>query len=51
MVIIQSKSGGASGGNYARISINDAPVEVDYNTHGHRRGLHIVVFHPINGKI
>ena len=51
LILIQVSSAGFKGGNFAKISINDAQVEVEKNDRGHDRGLHIVVIDPVNGEV
>ena len=50
-MVIQAQSSGFTGQNYAQITINDIPVQVEKNTNGHDRGLHIVVINPGDGHI
>lgn len=46
IVFIQATSAGYGAGNYAKISINDIPIEMDKNENDHFRGLHIVIIDP-----
>ena len=40
VVIVQASSAGFNGGNFAKITINDVPVEVDVNENNHDRGCY-----------
>lgn len=51
LMIIEVRSAGFEGGNKASISVNGKIVQVEKNSNGHFRGLHIVVIDPDNGKI
>ena len=48
--MIQASSSGYDGRCFAKITINDVPVDVDPNENNHHRGLHIVVINPSTGK-
>lgn len=50
-MVVKVDSAGFEGGNYARISLNDVPVEMALNENNHDRGLHIVTIHPASGKV
>ena len=50
-LVIQVSSGAHESGNFARITINDVPVEVEMNEHNHDRGLHIVLINSSNGQV
>ena len=42
-MVVKVESAGFNAGNFAKISINDVPIEVAENESGHFRGLHLVV--------
>ena len=50
-IIVQAQSAGYNGGNFAKIMINNTPVEVAKNESNHFRGLHIVVIEPNTGNV
>ena len=50
-LVVKVESAGFESGNYARISLNDVPVEMNLNENNHSRGLHIVTIHPSSGKV
>lgn len=49
-LVIQVSSAGFKAGNYAKITLNDVPVECHNNEHNHQRGLHIVIVNPHDGN-
>lgn len=52
MIVIQVHSAGHNAGNFAKVLINDAPVQpLPKNENGHHRGLHVVIIHPQTGKV
>lgn len=51
VLIVQAQSAGLNAGNFAKITVNDAPVEIEKNENGHHRGVHVVIINPSNGKI
>lgn len=51
MYIVQATSAGYTAGDSAVITINDMPVYCDKNEQNHFRGLHLVIFDPINLKV
>ena len=50
-MVVQASSAGYDAGNYAKITINDIPLDIKPNDNGHFRGLHIVVINPHTGTI
>ena len=51
LILIQSKSAGFDGGNYAQITINDVPIQVERSETNKYRGLHIIIINPSNGQV
>ena len=51
VLVVQASSGGFEGGNFAKITLNNYPVNIEKNENGHFRGLHIVILNPENGEI
>lgn len=51
VIVVNAQSSGFEGANFAKICINDVPVEVKPNTSGNYRGLHIVIINPETGKV
>ena len=51
LVVIQASSAGFNGGNFARMTINEVPVDLEPNVNGHYRGLHVVIINPNSGEI
>ena len=49
--VIKVESAGYDAGNYAKITINDVPVNILPNESGHRRGLNIVIIDPSTGNV
>lgn len=49
--VVQAKSAGYEGGNFAQITINDKPVVVQLNEYNNQRGLHVVVINPKDGEV
>ena len=49
--VVQAKSAGYDGGNYAKIQINQNVITPDKNENCNYRGLHMVVLNPKDGKV
>ena len=48
--MIQVKSAGYNAGNFAQVTIDGTPVEMEKNENGHFRGLHVIVVNPYTAK-
>ena len=49
--VVQVKSAGFGGGNFAEISINNEVIPVEKNENDHDRGLHVVVYDGGQDKV
>lgn len=49
--VVQVESAGFHGGNFAKIFIDDDPVDMALNENDNDRGLHIAVLNHLNGQI
>ena len=50
-LVVQVISAGYEAGDYAQITVNGRIVDVEQNSDGHFRGLHIVVLNPKTGQV
>lgn len=50
-IVVWASSAGFDGSNFAKITINEIPVQLEKNEHHHYRGLHIVAINHHNGSI
>lgn len=50
-MVIKVSSAGYDAGNYAKITLNDVPLQVEMNDSKHYRGLHIVLINTLNCKV
>lgn len=50
VILVQALSAGFHAGNYAKITINNKPIDLQRNSSGHYRGLHVVCINPRTGE-
>lgn len=51
LTTIQAFSAGFEGGNFAKITLNGIPIDIEPNKFRHWRGINLVVINPKTGKI
>lgn len=51
IISIQAQSAGFLAGNFAKITINHVPIDINKNENGNSRGLHVIVINPLNDKV